>query len=252
MGAGGKKLPASVLWRVFLRSFLLQASWNFERMQNLGVCYILAPALRFYYRERELVAAYRRHLDYFNTHPFMASPVIGTMLALEEQHSRGEAGELGVQEFKGMVMAPYAAMGDALFWGGIRPLAAGIALFVAVKGSLWAPVVFLALFNIPHLWLRISGLLRGYRLGLRVVESIQRYRFPDLAIRCKEGMVVLLGGLCAYLVFLCSRQEEVAAGWGLLALPVVLGLARLGRKGVSPLVLILGTAAAVVVLMQNS
>jgi len=112
------KLPATVLAQVVLRSFLLQASWNFERLQNLGVLYVLAPALRFFYRGDELTAAGQRHMEYFNTHPFMASPVLGAILDLEQKKSRGDQPSVGVQDFKRMVMAPYAAIGDAFFWGG--------------------------------------------------------------------------------------------------------------------------------------
>jgi len=168
-------------------------------------------------------------------------------LSLEEKRKRGEESYLGVQEFKGMVMAPYAAIGDALFWGAVRPLAAGVALFPAVRGTLWAPLVFLGLFNVPHLWFRVVGLFRGYFLELRVIENIQRRRLPDLAIRLKEGTVVLLGGLCAYMTFLCLRDEAVAVGWGLVVLPLVVLLGRLARRGVSTLLLVLVTSAILLI-----
>jgi PTS system mannose-specific IID component len=155
-----------------------------------------------------------------------------------------------VEEFKSMVMAPYAAMGDALFWGGIRPLAAVIALFFAAKGSLWAPVVFLAIFNLPHLWFRIFGLLRGYRLELAVVEGIRKYHLPDIAVRCKEGTVILLGGFSAYLVFLCLQKESMSALLGLLLLPAVVLCTRLVRKGLSSQLLVLLIAAIVIVFVQ--
>jgi PTS system mannose-specific IID component len=239
------RIPRIVLARVLMRSFALQASWNFERLQSLGVLYALGPALRRMFQGEELVKAYRRHLEYFNTHPFLASPILGAILSLEESRSRGEESYLGVQEFKGMVMAPYAAMGDAFFWGAVRPLCAGIALFFAARESLWAPLIFLLLFNLPHLWFRLIGFLRGYFRGLRVVESIQRHHLPDLALRLKEATVVLLGGLCAYLVFLCLREEELSAGWGLAVIPLVVLSGRLARKGVSTLLLVLVTSAIV-------
>ena len=232
------RLPKSTLAAVILRSFLLQGSWNFERMQNLGVLYALAPALRLLFPERELMAASQRHLLYFNTHPYLAAPVLGATLSLEEQTAQGLAGGMGVAEFKGMIMAPYAAIGDALFWGGLRPLAAGVALFFAVKGSLWAPVVLLVLFNGPHLWVRCLGLLRGYRQGLGVVESIQRRRLPDLAMRCKEATIVVLGVLSGFLVYAGCREQGGGEIWGAILLAPVFLLAFLVRKGWSPLLLV--------------
>ena len=229
------KLPAKTLAQTLLRSFLLQASWNFERLQSLGALYVLVPGLRYLYRGDELVEAYRRHLEYFNTHPYMASPVLGATLALEEARKNGNKVPLGVQEFKSMIMAPYAAMGDALFWGALRPLAACFALFFAVKGSLWAPVVFLILFNVPHLWLRIGGFLYGYNSGLKVVDFLQRRSLPDLALRLKETTVVLLGGLIAYLSYRCFVAEGLEPVWGLGILPGVVLLSWLVRRGVSVL-----------------
>jgi len=114
-------LPLRVRLRIMLRLPLLQASWNYERMQSLGVLYILYPALRLIYRDGDLVLACQRHLEYFNTHPFMAGPILGTTLALEEERSLDAEGSLDVGEFKGMIMAPFAAMGDAFFWVACAP-----------------------------------------------------------------------------------------------------------------------------------
>lgn len=240
-----RRIPTSTLATVILRSFFLQASWNFERMQNLGAVYVLAPALRQLFRGEDLARAYQRHLVYFNTHPYLASPVLGATLALEEKGARGETGTLGVPDFKRMIMAPYAAIGDALFWGGLRPLAAGVALFVAVKGSLWAPVVFLVLFNLPHLWLRCFGLLRGYRHGVGVIEDIQRHHLPDLAVRCKEATIVLLGVLSGFLVYSACHRQGVAEVWGVFLLLPLYILAVLVRKGWSTLLLVFITVALV-------
>lgn len=244
------KLPFSVKTQIFLRSFLLQASWNFERLQNLGVLYVLAPALRFLYSGEDLKSSYQRHVQSFNTNPFLASPILGATLALEKKGKQGEDRFISVEEFKKIVMAPFAAVGDAFFWGGLRPFAAGIALFFAAKGSLWAPVVFLVLFNIPHLWFRTVGLMRGYSLGFEVVEVIQRHRLADVAVHLKEGTVVVLGGLCAYLFFLTLSAENLSPGWGLAGIPVVVLLGLLTRKGGSVLMIVLALAAVLIALPQ--
>lgn len=244
------KVTRLILLKSFFRLFLLQASWNFERMQNLGVLFVVEPTLRALYRDEDLQDAYRRHLTYFNTHPYMAAPVLGATIALEERRLSGQEGVFSVDDFKRMAMAPYAAIGDAFFWGGVRPLVACLALFFASKESLWAPVVFLLLFNIPHLWTRVIGFTRGYQMGVSIVEVIQRYRLPDVAIRLKEGMVVLLGGLCAYLTVAACRAEHVPLGWSIVALPLVLLMVIFARKGASALFLILGIVMFLITLFQ--
>ena len=116
-------LPRLVIIRVLFRSFLLQASWNYERMQNLGVLFALSPALRKLYSGKVLKEAFLRHLTYFNTHPFMSAPVLAATLVQEEKRASGQDVVFSVEDFKGMIMAPYAAIGDALYWGGVRPFA---------------------------------------------------------------------------------------------------------------------------------
>lgn len=64
-----KKLTQSDIRGVFLRSNLLQGSWNFERMQALGFCYSMVPVIRRLYPENndERKQAIKRHLEFFNT-----------------------------------------------------------------------------------------------------------------------------------------------------------------------------------------
>ena len=50
------RIPLVTLLRCSGRSFLLQASWNFDRLQNLGFLYQLLPGLRRLYG-RQLPAA---------------------------------------------------------------------------------------------------------------------------------------------------------------------------------------------------
>jgi len=232
------RLSPRTLLQILLRSLTLQASWNFERLQSLGALYVLSPALKIYCQGNDRVQAFRRHLAYFNTHPFLAPAVLGATLNLEEQASPGGGGAVSGDDFRKMILAPFAAMGDALFWGGIRPLAAVIALFFAARQSLWAPLVFLLLFNVPHLWFRISGFLMGYRSGIGIVEAAQRLRLPDLAIRVKESTVVLLGGLCAYLVCAQFKDSQASVLWGLTVLPLIFLLGVLSRRGISTLFLV--------------
>ncbi|MBF0844148.1 PTS mannose/fructose/sorbose transporter family subunit IID, partial [Streptococcus danieliae] len=76
--------------KVWLRSTFLQGSWNYERMQNLGWAYSMVPAIkRLYTSKEDRAAALERHMEFFNTHPYVASPILGVTLALEEERARG-------------------------------------------------------------------------------------------------------------------------------------------------------------------
>lgn len=234
---------------VWFRLLFLQSSWNFERIQGLGFFYSLLPGMKKLYGKDELIDVSKRCVGYFNTHPYLAPLVAGAVLKLEEERTTGEsAAGLDINEFKEMVAAPYAAIGDALFWGGLRPLVAGVALFFAVKGILWAPLVFLLLYNLVPLWFRIVFFQRGYREGMRSVEFIQKHNLPDWAIHTKEAAVVVLGGLSAFMVFSHLNTQELPVWLGLLTLIPMILMGLVARKGVSTL-LIVGLTAAVIVLV---
>ncbi len=233
---------------MYLRSFLLQASWNFERLQNLGFFYLVLPGLRAVYGDNLPEDVRTHHSAYFNTHPYFAPLVAGTVLRLEKSSIAGVATAVNAETYKSMVMAPFAAMGDALFWGGLRPLAALIGLLFASQGSLWAPVVFLLLFNLPHFIFRGGGLLLGYVQDLRSIEVVQKCRLPDLAIRLKESTTVLIGVLCAYLSYKGCEHQSISDAWGFVLLPIVLFFAWLTHKGVTSFFLVLLTTSSLLLL----
>ncbi|MUG33471.1 PTS mannose family transporter subunit IID, partial [Psychrobacter sanguinis] len=84
------KLTKADRQKVWLRSTFLQGSWNYERMQNLGWAYALIPAIkRLYTSKEDRAAALERHLEFFNTHPYVAAPIMGVTLALEEERANG-------------------------------------------------------------------------------------------------------------------------------------------------------------------
>jgi PTS system mannose-specific IID component len=238
------RVPWLALLRGCGRSFLHQASWNFERMQNLGFCYQLLPGLRRLYGAAPPAEVLLRYTAYFNTHPFLAPWVAGTTLRLEEQRLAGATPPVEGVDFQQMVMAPYAAIGDALFWGALRPLAAVVGLFLAVQGIAWAPLVMLALFNVPHLLCRCCGWLLGYLQEVHSAATLQRLRLPDVAIWLKEGAIILLGVLCAMLAVRGCEHQELDVLWGLVLLPVVLLFAGLARRGVSSFAMVVITSVS--------
>lgn len=136
-------------------------------------------------------------ITYFNTNTFCAPTVLAAQLALREKQARGEYVVIGADEFAAAVMAPVAAVGDALFWGGLRPLAALAAVILTLQGFLWAPLAVLLLFTLPCIVVRIAGSLLGYVRGAQVVALIQQLHLANMAVRIKQINVVLLGVIAA-------------------------------------------------------
>ncbi|RVR65485.1 PTS mannose transporter subunit IID [Citrobacter freundii] len=149
-----KKLTPSDIRGVFIRSNLFQGSWNFERMQALGFCFSMVPAIRRLYPENNDARkqAIKRHLEFFNTHPYVAAPVLGVTLAMEEQRANGaEIDDGAINGIKVGLMGPLAGVGDPIFWGTVRPVFAALGAGIAMSGSLLGPLLFFVLFNVKDM-----------------------------------------------------------------------------------------------------
>ena len=103
--------------KVWFRHQYLQGSWNYERMQNGGWCFSMIPAIKKLYTNKDdQIAALKRHMEFYNTHPYVSSPVIGVTLALEEDRANGAPVEdAAIQGVKVGMMGPLAGVGDPVF-----------------------------------------------------------------------------------------------------------------------------------------
>ena len=79
-----KKLSKGDLVSILIRSNFLLGSFNFERMQAIGFCVSLIPALKKLYKDdpEEYKRSLKRHLEFFNTQPFLATPIMGIIAAI--------------------------------------------------------------------------------------------------------------------------------------------------------------------------
>ncbi|MDC9604215.1 PTS mannose transporter subunit IID [Xenorhabdus griffiniae] len=172
---GQKKLTQSDIRGVFLRSNLFQGSWNFERMQALGFCFSMIPAIRRLYPENteERKQALKRHMEFFNTHPYVAAPILGVTMAMEEQRANGaDIDDGAINGIKVGLMGPLAGVGDPIFWGTVRPVFAALGAGIAMSGSPLGPVLFFILFNLVRLLTRYLGVAYGYKKGLDIVKDM--------------------------------------------------------------------------------
>ena len=169
-----KHLTKSDRFKVMLRSQFLQGSWNYERMQNGGWAYSLIPALKKLYPQREEAsAALKRHLEFFNTHPYIAAPILGVTLALEEERANGASiDDAAIQGVKVGMMGPLAGIGDPVFWFTVRPILGAIAASLATGGSILAPLFFFVVWNairVGFLWYTQEF---GYAKGSEITNDL--------------------------------------------------------------------------------
>ncbi len=200
MSETSPSLGRGVLLRVFLRSLFLQASWNPQGMQNLGLAYAIYPALERLYPEKQaLEAAVRRHLVFFNTHPYVAAAIVGGVLYHEQRIARGEEPPDKVVAFKAALMGPLAALGDGFFWLSLKPATGAVCAALVPVLAAWAAVLFLFLYNLVHLTLRARLYLMGLTLGDRLVEAVARANLPTRGAKLRAVAAACAGGLAAWL-----------------------------------------------------
>ncbi|MGX6416894.1 PTS system mannose/fructose/sorbose family transporter subunit IID [Lacticaseibacillus rhamnosus] len=160
--------------KVWWRSTFLQGSWNYERMQNGGWAYTLIPALkRLYHTKEDRSAALKRHLEFFNTHPYLASPILGVTMALEEERAMvPQFDDKAIQGVKVGMMGPLAGVGDPVFWFTVKPIIGALAASMAMAGNLLGPILYFVLWNairMAFLWYTQEF---GYKAGSKITEDL--------------------------------------------------------------------------------
>ena len=183
------KLSVTDRRAVCWRHQFLQGSWNYERMQNGGWCYAMIPAIKALYKTREeQSAALKRHLEFYNTHPYVSAPVIGVTLALEEERANGaQVEDQAIQGVKVGMMGPLAGVGDPVFWFTIRPILGALGASMAMGGSILGPILFFVVWNV----IRLAFLWYTQEFGYSVGTSIAKDLSGGLLGKITEGASIL-------------------------------------------------------------
>jgi len=190
--------------RIFYRSFLLQAAWDYRHMQGVGFAFSLFPLLkRLHPNAQEQAAAVRRHLEFFNTQPYMAGIALGVAARQEEElaFEPSAARQARMAQLKRSMGSTLAGIGDPLFWGAWRPFCAtagAVALLVApnVHCAPWIVAASVILYNIQVWTWRWDGIRWGFEDGERVVVRLSQMRLQRRLrqMRWATFALALLGG----------------------------------------------------------
>ncbi|NFI93964.1 MULTISPECIES: PTS system mannose/fructose/sorbose family transporter subunit IID [unclassified Clostridium] len=178
------------------RSLFLQASFNYERMQGCGWLYGLIPGLKKIHTNKEdLSQAMKDHMEFFNTHPFLVTFIMGLVLAMEENKEDRST----IRAIKVATMGPLGGIGDALFWLTALPICVGIGASMAMEGNVAGPIVFLIMFNALHFFLRFFLMKYGYNTGVKALSSLKEQTKKISHAASILGLTVV-GGLIASMV----------------------------------------------------
>ena len=169
-----RKIKKKDFNQCFWRSLTLDSSWNYERMQNIAYCYMMAPIIRRLYENKEdRAAALKRHLEFMSVTPHISTLLVGISGAMEEENAKNpDFDENSINAVKSSLMGPMAGVGDSFFWGTLLLIAAGVGVSLASQGNIMGPILFFLIINIPHFILRYLCLDKGFKYGTQFFKDI--------------------------------------------------------------------------------
>lgn len=236
------------LRRLFLRSWTIMCSWNYERQMHMGFMFGMAPILDKLYKNKpeKCREAYQRHMEFFNCTPQVTGFIMGLAASMEEQNAKCEDGSFqpeSISMIKTSLMGPFAGIGDSFFQGTLRIITFGIGLSFAQQGNVLGPIL-------------------GYQSGNKYLTKLYQEGIMERVMQCASivGLAVV-GGMVASMVSITTPLAFHAGGTELvlqdmldtmfpklLPLLATLGIYRLIQKKVNTNLLLLGIVICGIVL----
>ncbi len=265
-----KSIPADerkMLKKAFWRSFTLYAAVSPAKQGASGFSYALMPFINKFYKDDEegRRQALVRSMSYFNTTITCSTFIMGLVASMEKKNSEQKDFDANsINAVKSSLMGPLAGIGDSIFWGVLRVIAAGIAVGMGMAGNVLAPIIFLLLFNIPSLLVKYYGTFLGYKLGSEYIQKVYESGLMNILTKAASIVgLIMVGGMTASMVTFQSTFELNLKGESILNLQSMLdqifvGIVPLGltllcyyllkKKNISVTALIIGVIILGIVL----
>ncbi|MDR1901311.1 MAG: PTS system mannose/fructose/sorbose family transporter subunit IID [Treponema sp.] len=165
----------SMLRKMFNRSWLLFAGFNMTNFQGMGYGISMLPAIRQFYanNEKKRREALIRSVQFFNCTYETAPFIMGLNAAMEKENAeKDEFDPESINALKAALIGPFSAIGDSVFWGIVRVVAASVAIPLAQNGNILGPILFLGIFHACSIFTRYNLLNVGYTTGAKFLQSI--------------------------------------------------------------------------------
>ncbi len=201
-------LPLRTRAAMLARLLAVQGSWNYEILMGTGIGFCTEPALRLLPGGVQGIAyrdALARQVQYFNSHPYLAAIAVG---ALARAELDGES-PAHIERFRTALCGPLGSVGDRLVWAGWLPLCSVLSLVAFALGAAPATtlLIFLGLYNVGHLGLRMWGLNVGWAQGMRVASALGHPALRQGPVHITRAAAVL-GGLALPLLLHRFLEES--------------------------------------------
>lgn len=246
-----------LLKKVFWRSWSLFGSFNMVKMQGYGYSYAMHPVIdAFYKNEEDKRKALIRSSTFFNCTYETAPFIMGLNAAMEKANSETENFDVeSINAVKASLMGPLSGIGDSIFWGTLRLIAASIGIPLAMNGSLLGPILFLLIYHLPSILIRYKLLYVGYSSGERFLATAYKSGAFEKLTQCATMVgLIMIGAMTAQSVTISTTLKIAMSKGkplvvqdilnnmmpGLLPLLLTLGIFYLVRRKVKIVYLLFG------------
>jgi len=258
-----KDLPAEdrkMLKGIFLHSFNVFAMYcGGARAGASGFMWSILPALERFYPDHERRRdALKRHSTWYNITSNVGTFCMGLVAAMERENSQKEDFDTqSIDSVKASLMGPMSGIGDAIFWGVLRVIAAGVGMALCAEtGSVLGPLVFLLIYNVPSILCRWVLTVLGYRVGSNFITKLYDGGYMDVITKLASilGLLMIGAMTASFVKFNCILSIPLPEGdpvmiqtyldtifKGLVPLLYTLGCLNLMRKNVNVNWIIIGT-----------
>lgn len=254
------KEDRKMLKGIFLHSFNIFAMYGGGAKAGAsGFLWALAPAFeRFYPDHERRTDALIRHSSWYNITSNVGTFCMGLVAAMERENSQHEDFDTqSIDAIKASLMGPMSGIGDAIFWGVLRVIAAAVGMALCAQtGTILGPLVFLIVYNVPSILCRWCLTVLGYRVGSNFITRLEEGGLMDLITKLAGilGLIMIGAMTASFVKFGCIIAIPAGQGdpvmvqtyldtifKGLVPILYTLGCVSLLRKNMNVTWLIVGT-----------
>ena len=192
-----------MLNRIFLRSFSVFASCagGSVKAGADGWLYSIQPALNRYYAgdAKKHAEAMKRHTTWYNITQNVGTFAMGLVASMERENAQHDDFDTeSIDGIKVSLMGPMPGIGDAIFWGVLRVIAAGIGINLAMSGSPLGAIMFLLIYNIPSVLCRYFMTYLGFQMGTSFISQLYEGGLMKLITKATSTVgLVMIGAMTA-------------------------------------------------------
>lgn len=207
-----KKISATdmkLLKKLYIRSCTVFAPFNYANQGASGFEYSLMPFINHYYKKgsEKRRQALKRNIVWYNITNNVGTFCMALVASMEKQASQHDDYNVNsINSVKASLMGPMSGIGDTLFWGILRVVAAGIAISFGLQGNLLAPIMFLLVYNVPSFIIRWYLTKLGFSVGSDYLQEMYASGMINIFTKAARTLgLIMLGGMTSSLISFKSK-----------------------------------------------